>query len=258
VISVITINYNNATGLEKTISSVLKQTDRAFSYIVIDGGSSDGSVEIIRRHAAEINWWVSEKDNGIYDAMNKGTRAVKDGYCYYLNSGDVFYDNTVIEKLRSAMDNSDLIGGQVELLSLSGEKKLWRTKSLYRVSEIAYGHLPHQGFFYHRRLFDRFGFYDDRLRIVSDWAFLLDLVIANVSIRHTSLIFATHVLDGVSTDTSHAALQTRERQQVLERHATLLEDLNELYGTRNLLRYFVHRLKASLKYRLNKSKEPGF
>jgi glycosyltransferase involved in cell wall biosynthesis len=87
-LSIITINKNNASGLEKTIQSVVSQTFKDFEYIVIDGNSTDESVEIIKKYSSGINYWVSEPDTGIYNAMNKGIRKAKGEYCLFLNSGD--------------------------------------------------------------------------------------------------------------------------------------------------------------------------
>ncbi|MDR2910496.1 MAG: glycosyltransferase [Bacteroidales bacterium] len=87
-LSIITINLNNVAGLQKTIESVVKQTFTDYEYIVIDGGSTDGSADIIKQHANKITYWVSEPDKGIYNAMNKGIRVAKGEYCLFLNSGD--------------------------------------------------------------------------------------------------------------------------------------------------------------------------
>jgi len=87
-LSIITINKNNAAGLEKTIESVIGQTSNDFEYIVIDGASSDGSVEVIQKYADKINYLVSEPDTGVYNAMNKGIRKAQGTYCLFLNSGD--------------------------------------------------------------------------------------------------------------------------------------------------------------------------
>ena len=85
-LSIITINYNNCDGLRKTIESVIAQTTRDFEYIVIDGGSTDGSVDVIKEYADYIDYWVSEPDKGIYNAMNKGTRAAHGDFLLFLNS----------------------------------------------------------------------------------------------------------------------------------------------------------------------------
>ena len=87
-LSVITINFNNRDGLRKTIESVVNQTYNDFEYIIIDGGSTDGSVDVIKEYADRIDYWVSEPDKGIYNAMNKGIDVAKGEYCIFMNSGD--------------------------------------------------------------------------------------------------------------------------------------------------------------------------
>lgn len=94
-LSIITINYNNREGLRKTIESVVAQTTREFEYIVIDGGSTDGSVDVIKEFSDYIDYWVSEPDKGIYNAMNKGVKVAHGDYCQFLNSGDWLYDSNV-------------------------------------------------------------------------------------------------------------------------------------------------------------------
>src|SRR5215204_5788299 len=93
---IITINYNNAPNLRGTIESVINQTYRAIEYLVIDGGSTDGSVDIIKEFGNKIDYWVSEKDKGIYNAMNKGLIRATGDYVLYLNSGDYFADSSVL------------------------------------------------------------------------------------------------------------------------------------------------------------------
>ena len=83
--SIITINFNNCDGLRRTIESVVNQTNDNYEYIVIDGGSTDGSVDVIQKYSDRISYWVSEKDDGIYNAMNKGVRHAHGDYCLFLN-----------------------------------------------------------------------------------------------------------------------------------------------------------------------------
>ena len=90
--SIITINYNNSEGLRQTIDSVVSQTYHEYEYIVIDGGSTDGSVDIIGFFSDKVDYWVSEKDRGIYHAMNKGVAQAHGDYCIFMNSGDSFYN----------------------------------------------------------------------------------------------------------------------------------------------------------------------
>lgn len=119
-LSIITINKNNAIGLEKTIQSVINQTyfDK-IEYIIIDGLSTDGSSMIIDKYRNYFSYWVSEKDNGIYDAMNKGTNAAAGEYLLFLNSGDVLYHNNIIKEVYNELKSYDIVYGGVEY---EGEK----------------------------------------------------------------------------------------------------------------------------------------
>ena len=103
-ISIITINYNDKYGLSRTIDSVLNQTYEDFEYIVIDGNSNDGSKEILKNHDLSIDYWVSEPDSGIYNAMNKGIRVAKGDYLLFLNSGDYLCDNDTIHNVAKEID----------------------------------------------------------------------------------------------------------------------------------------------------------
>lgn len=99
LISVVTVSYNAATTIEETILSVLNQTYSNIEYIIIDGGSTDGTVDIIRKYADRLAYWISEPDKGIYDAMNKGIAAASGDYINFMNAGDVFYDQDVIKNI---------------------------------------------------------------------------------------------------------------------------------------------------------------
>ncbi|NJO90458.1 MAG: glycosyltransferase [Chloroflexia bacterium] len=111
-LSIITINLNNARGLEKTIKSVVNQTYSNVEYIVVDGGSIDNSVNIIKSYEKSIEFWISEKDNGIFHAMNKGIEKATGDYLLFLNSGDCLFSTTVIEKVFGNKQNKDLLYGR--------------------------------------------------------------------------------------------------------------------------------------------------
>lgn len=110
-VSVITVCYNSATTLEETILSVLNQTYPEVEYIIIDGGSTDGTVDIIKKYADRLAYWVSEPDKGIYDAMNKGIAAATGDYINFMNSGDKFYDSNTIESIFDVFHEEDVIYG---------------------------------------------------------------------------------------------------------------------------------------------------
>lgn len=121
-ISVITVNLNNSNGLERTFKSLSSQTFKDFELIVIDGGSTDGSLDLIRKYSTLITYWVSEADKGTYHAMNKGIQAATGDYCFFLNSGDSLAGNTVFESLTKVKLWADVVSGNV--LKIRENKKI--------------------------------------------------------------------------------------------------------------------------------------
>ena len=109
--SIITINYNNKDGLERTINSIISQTFHNYEYIIIDGGSTDGSLDVIKNYKHYINYWVSEPDNGIYNAMNKGIRQASGVYLNFMNSGDMFHSSYVLQEVSNLNAEEDIIIG---------------------------------------------------------------------------------------------------------------------------------------------------
>ncbi len=127
-LSIITVNFNNATGLQKTFDSVFEQTFKDFEYIIVDGGSTDGSEEIIERNRDKINYWVSEKDKGVYHAMNKGMAKASGDYLLFLNSGDHFKDENILLEVMPELDGTGIVYGNiflVESLTKSWNKTLF-------------------------------------------------------------------------------------------------------------------------------------
>jgi glycosyltransferase involved in cell wall biosynthesis len=112
-LSIITINYNNADGLQKTIKSVISQTFKNFEYIIIDGHSSDKSIDVIKENENYFAYWCSEKDRGIYDAQNKGIQKAKGDYLLFLNSGDCLENEKVLEKVFALTPKEDLLYGEL-------------------------------------------------------------------------------------------------------------------------------------------------
>ena len=174
-LSIITINYNNRDGLQKTIDSIVPQSFKDFEWIVIDGGSTDGSRELLELYADHFAYWVSEPDKGVYNAMNKGIVRVKGEYVNFMNSGDGFASPTVLEEIFSTSHTADVlygymmrgsVGGEVNNLSMMKPNLTWI--DFYRDG------LPHQATFIKRSLFDKFGLYDENLKAVSDWKFFVN------------------------------------------------------------------------------------
>ena len=173
--SVITINFNNKDGLRKTIESVVNQTYKNFEYIIIDGGSTDGSLDVIREYAEKISYWISEPDNGIYNAMNKGILKSKGEYLQFLNSGDWLVDNNVFEKLFNEKLSCDLLYGNIIMVKPDGKFQInYGLKGKEITFHTLYNKtINHPSAFIRRGLFFEYGLYDEQLRIVSDWKFFL-------------------------------------------------------------------------------------
>lgn len=223
-LSIITINLNNSRGLHKTIESVVNQKYSDYEYIVVDGGSDDGSVELINNYSSQISCWVSEPDNGIYQAMNKGIKKAKGEYCLFLNSGDWLVSSLSLENFMAQVKDEDII-------------------TVHYGDEMYDGIIPSRGFSFYlfykvcfnhfntvvrRDLFDRVGLYDENFRIAADWAFfLLAIFKNNCSVKVIKCEFAKNEFPGISL--TQMDLHNIERKTFLEVHFPyLIDDYAEL------------------------------
>ena len=197
--SIITVNYNNKDGLRKTIESVIHQTYRDFEYIVIDGGSTDGSADVLNEYKDNISYWVSEPDKGIYNAMNKGIVKATGEYLNFMNSGDCFYDEFVLEHVTNQHMAEDIIVGRDYHYDMqTGEG--FATILPQRITMLTFyiQTLPHQSSFFRRKLFDNC-LYDESFRIVSDMKFFIQkLCIEDSSIKLIDIIICRREPDGIS------------------------------------------------------------
>ena len=208
-LSIITVNYNDEKGLECTIKSVLSQTFRDFEYIVIDGGSTDKSVDVIKKYESNIDYWVSEPDGGIYQGMNKGLQQAKGDYVNFMNSGDCFHTPDVLEQIFSLGTDADIITG-----THVGSPHPNIGKDGITMYALCTGAVDHQASFIKRDVALRHP-YDEKYRIVSDWKFFIEaLILDNCSFFYTDTIVVDVDMTGISnTDYS---LNNRERKSVLE------------------------------------------
>lgn len=194
-LSIITINYNNKDGLINTINSVVNQTANDFEYIIIDGGSSDGSLDVIKENASSIHYWVSEKDTGIYNAMNKGTKAAHGDYCLFLNSGDSFIDREVIERALSYDFSVDVISGSIKTTT----GRISTPPEYVTMKTFVLGSLPHQATFIKRELLLD-NPYDERFKIGGDWRFFIQVLIyKNVSYMRIPMVISLFDTSGISS-----------------------------------------------------------
>lgn len=217
-LSIITINYNNAEGLEKTILSVINQTYKNIEYVVIDGGSDDGSKEIIKANEKGIAYWLSEPDEGIYNAMNKGIRASTGDYLLFLNSGDVLIDKDVISEIVKQKLTEDLICGNLIFDKLSGPEK-WISEEKVTFKTFFHSTIPHPSTLIKRNVFDIVGMYNESHTIVSDWEFfILATCKYNLTYRHINILISVYSDGGISSNSENFGIIKKERQEVLNQH----------------------------------------
>lgn len=197
-LSIITVNFNDAEGLERTIKSVISQTFRDYEFIIIDGGSTDGSVDIIKKYESLINYWKSEPDGGIYSGMNKGILHAHGLFCNFMNSGDSYYDEKTLEKAFKKDYIEDIIVGDAVFFhdeSLT-DPRPDRDISFYHLFSAS---LPHQASFIKTNLLLKY-LYDENLKIVSDWKFFLQtIIIDNCSFRYIDVVVAKYDQNGISS-----------------------------------------------------------
>ena len=275
-LSIITINYNNAEGLRKTLASVAAQTYRDFEHIIVDGGSTDGSVKIIEAYASDMAHmasgsvlmgsngdfvavdsqdstlangaqphevtqpaastqpsikWISEKDKGVYDAQNKGIAIAQGEYCYFLNAGDTFCNEHVLElifkpltfNLSPLTSTPDILYGNEIIVDGNGQRVgIARGVENPSFVDLYNSCMKHQASFIRRELFDKYGMYDAAMRICSDfdWFFRVIAFHDDVTLQYMDVDIAYFENTGLSY---HAPeLCAKERQQILNRYMSKL------------------------------------
>ncbi len=247
-LSIITVNLNNATGLRRTIKSVINQTCKEFEYIIIDGGSTDSSLDIIRSFTvipqgihssiyrketnhSPISYWVSERDSGIYEAMNKGIEMAKGEYCQFLNSGDWLTTPNVIEEILKSIPDCSIYYGN--MLKVFPNGKIYRDnagKGILSMVSFYQGSLNHSSDFIKRNLFDKYGMYDEKLKIAADWKwYLIAIGLNNEPIKYTDIDVTCFNMRGISS--TNKQLLNKERREVLEEYipAHILSDYDKYF-----------------------------
>lgn len=164
LLSVITVCYNAKETIENTILSVIKQSYNNVEYVIIDGASTDGTLDLIKKYESKINYWISEPDKGIYDAMNKATKVATGDYLFFLNSDDIFYNNDVLSEFAAVLNSNNTIY-YGDVMQVPGDKFYGGIFSKWRLS---YTNICHQAIFYPKIVFKNYS-YNTRYKIYADW-----------------------------------------------------------------------------------------
>jgi glycosyltransferase involved in cell wall biosynthesis len=218
-ISVITVIYNGKSYLEKTIISVASQTYPKVEYIIIDGGSSDGTIDIIKKYSNNINYWISEPDNGIYDAMNKGVQAATGSWILFLNAGDTFFDDNTIEKFNSFLSKNShntpaLIFGDVMLIYPNGseEKRHLKNSNTFLIRNM----ICHQCIFYSDTLFKQVGLFNLNYKLAADFEHFTRIRWKKFKITKINTVISKYGLDGVSASRESIKQIWKERIRIFK------------------------------------------
>lgn len=227
-LSIITVTLNNASALEKTLTSLARQTSKAFEVSVIDGKSSDNTSETVRQFSSFPLNFISEKDAGIYDAQNKGILISKGKYLLFLNAGDVLYNDDVIKNfLEGIRGDEDIVYGNIVIAESDGS--LVPVEYPDRIGYIYWyrrKYLCHQAVFFRKSLFEKKGLYDISYKLTADFDFLQRVWFDDRVIKkHIPLTIVCYDLAGASSDVKNRESILREYREIRRKYHPLLINL---------------------------------
>ena len=212
-VSIITITYNNLDGLKKTRESIISQTYGDYEWIVIDGGSTDGTKEFLQEHADEMSYWCSEKDKGVYNAQNKGTSQASGDYCIYMNAGDTFYDKEVLEKVFSEVHEEDVLYGDWAQVFPDGKKRYIEPSDSVDYAFFFVDNICHQAMFIKTSLLKESP-YDESYRLYADWAKWTEFAYKGKTFKYIHQRICYFMMDGMSAENEEN--NEKERKRVIE------------------------------------------
>lgn len=232
-VSIITVVYNNVRTISSAIDAVLAQTYTNKEYIIIDGGSTDGTLELVNSYGSQIDRFISEPDGGIYDAMNKGLSIATGEVIAFLNSDDYYATNQIIEKVVKALetDGADAVFGDLNYVDAEHTHlvcRRWRS-GVYRPGSFLYGWMPpHPAFFAKRSVYDRYGKFNTELKSAADY----ELMLRFIHINKLKLSYIPEVLVKMRTGgVSNAGLTNRVRANLEDRRAWKINGVRPYFFT---------------------------
>lgn len=237
MITIITVTYNSESTINDTIISVLNQSYNDIEYIIVDGCSKDRTVDIIKEYEPKFKGrlkWISEKDKGIYDAMNKGIRMATGDIIGILNSDDFFTSDDVISTVNETFEkyNSDAIYGDIHFVNDDNLNKIVRyySSKIFRRGLMRFGFMPaHPSFYIKKECFDKFGLYNTSYKIAADFEFLLRTIfIGKIKTQYIAKDFVTMRTGGASTSGINS------HKQIMREHIRAFKE-NSVFTNRVLL-----------------------
>jgi len=238
-LTVITIVYNNARDIERTVLSVLNQTYPHIEYLVIDGASTDGTLEIMKKYQHRLAMLISEKDKGIYDAMNKGLALATGDYVLFMNSGDEIYANDTVENVFASAPDADIYYGETEMYDENWKslgQRRHKTPESFTWKDFKYGmSISHQAVYIRRALTEPF---DSRYKLSADIDWVIKAAKQAVKIVNTKIFVAKYLVGGMSKKKHRQSLI--ERFNIFSKHYGLIPNIfNHLVIAGNLAWYYL-------------------
>ena len=245
-LTIITINLNNIKGLQKTIDSVLSQSFKDYEWIIIDGGSTDGSKELIEQHKNHFAYWCSEPDNGIYNAMNKGVAHAHGEWLQFLNSGDWLFDSKTLDRVFAITHSEEILYGDFIEYN-NGKYGRYYLPNKISLHYLQYRDINHQAMFINIKKVCKIE-YDESIKIVADWHLFVSLALQGYSFRH--LDYPIVYYEGMGISNIYRNEAATERASVWRKTIPplILEDMYELtiYEQHNIY-INTHRILKTLK-----------
>lgn len=226
-ITVVTVNYNNKIGLERTIKSVSEQDYPDKQFLIIDGGSNDGSLDVILSHESAIDYYCSEKDNGVFHAMNKSLDKASGEYIIFMNSGDIFHESDSLRALAAgAAQKPDFVYGDIFFEDENGKRTRQNFPDNLSFSFLFKKFLPHQATLTRSQLLKEKGGYDLSYKITADSVFIKrEIALFGASYIHVDAVIAVCELGGLSTDDERfGELRRSEKQRFWDSDFALFKD----------------------------------
>ena len=216
-LTIITINYNHIEGLKRTIDSIMNQTFTDYEWIVVDGGSTDGSKELLEQYKDRFAWWCSEPDKGVYNAMNKGIAHATGEYINFMNSGDCFATHTILSEIFSQERTAEVLYGIMTRGTIDGyinNEPMMKAK--FNWWDFYYYNINHQATFIRSDVFKKYGVYDESYKILADWRHFAELfALRKVTYEYIPQIIAIYEGGGLSdTDEIFPVEKDRFRKEV--------------------------------------------
>lgn len=224
VLSIITVVYNNVEGIERTIQSVVNQSYDRIQYLIIDGGSTDGTLEVIKKYSAHVDYFISEPDRGIYDAMNKGLANATGEYVLFMNSGDEIWSLSTVERVFDSASNADIYYGETEMFNAKWEslgRRRHHVPVTFNWKSFRYGMcVSHQAIYIRRALVDP---YDLSYQLSADIDWIIKAAKKAEKIVNVHQYVAKYLVGGMSKKRHLASLW--ERFRILKKHYGILPTL---------------------------------